>query len=65
MVAKISVGFAPFNKLLLGRLNGGFKLGELITFAAHLSPRPLSRDSVEFLEATMVRSREAKVNAQG
>lgn len=63
MVAKISVGFAPFNKLLLGRLNGGFKLGELITFATHLSPRPLSRESVEFLEGCLNRHREANVNA--
>lgn len=55
MVAKIPVGFAPLNKLLLGRLNGGFKRGELIAIVGHPAPRPLSRESVEFIEGCLGR----------
>lgn len=63
MVAKIPVSFAPLNKLLMGPLNGGFRLGELVTFTAHMAPRPLSRESVEFLEGCLNHRREANVNA--
>jgi len=50
-------------KLLTGCLNGGFKRGELVTIVALQTPRPFSRETVEFLEGTLARSKEAKLNA--
>jgi len=53
--------FNPDMTLLMGRkLNEGFKRGELVTFFAHLTPRPLSRESVEFLEGSLARSKAAR-----
>ena len=46
--------------VLQGRLNGGFKRGELYIFAAFQTPRPFSRETVEFLEGTLARRREAQ-----
>lgn len=50
-------------KLLTGLLNGGFKRGEFYTIAAIQSPRPFSRETVEFLEGSLARTKEGKHHA--
>ena len=47
-------------KLMTGLLNGGFKRGEFYTIAAIQTPRPFSRETVEYLEGSLVRSWAAR-----